>query len=175
MVAYLEAPPRIQETTVELGRVPRVAVTMRAVSPAPSSPPPLVAKITAIPPRTLPREESSPPMPGAANTLRLRLTPYAREHAQADGETDDTPGAMLDYLKLLGSVDRVPYVTASMSEILMATLDHREGFVLSLIDGRSNIDALLDASPMPTHKTLRILHGLRARSLIAVKDAPIPR
>jgi hypothetical protein len=171
LVGYLESPPRIQETTVDVGLVQRVAITMRAVSPAPAGLiVPDLAKPTAAPPPRVPREESPSRIP-PTNTLRLRLTPYAREHAQADGDTDDTPGAMLDYLKMLGSVDRIPYVTAAMNEILLAKLDHREGFVLSLVDGRTNIDAMLDASPMPTHKTLRILHGLRARSLIAVKDA----
>jgi hypothetical protein len=81
---------------------------------------------------------------------------------------------MLDYLKILGSVDRIPHVRAAMSEILLAKLDHREGFVLSLIDGRSSIDSVLDASPMPTHKTLRILEGLRERNLIEVKDPISP-
>jgi hypothetical protein len=173
LVGYLESPPRIEETTtIDVGHVQRVAITMRAV---PSKAParltvPDLAKPTAAPPPRLPRRDDPSPV-APTTTLRLRLTPYAREHAQADGDTDDTPGAMLDYLRMLGSVDRVPYVTASMNQILMAKLDHREGFVLSLVDGRTNIDALLDASPMPTHKTLRILHGLRASSLIAVKDA----
>jgi hypothetical protein len=105
------------------------------------------------------------------STLRVRLTPYAREHACADGDTDDTPGAMLEYLRLLGPLDRVPCVAATMESILVAKLDHREGFVLSLVDGRSDIESLIDACPMPTHKTLRILLVLRARGLIAVRNA----
>jgi hypothetical protein len=104
-------------------------------------------------------------------TLRVRLTPFAREHAVADGDTDDTPGALLEYLKVFGSLDRLPVVTATMTQILLTQLDHREGFVLSLIDGRSDIDALLDACPMPTHKVLRILQGLRARGLISLRPA----
>jgi hypothetical protein len=103
------------------------------------------------------------------NTLRVRLTPYAREHAIADGDTDDTPAAMLQYVKLLGSFERVPYVNASMREVMMAKLDHREGFVLSLVDGASDIDTILDACPMPTHKTLRILHGLCERGILGVR------
>jgi hypothetical protein len=181
LVGYLECPPRIQDTVVETGHGPRVAIQMRAVAPIlelrPEPPPPAIQvevrdeRLTAVPPRGNYHDENpEPAFVSKAGTLRLRLTPYAREHAQADGDTDDTPGAMLDYLKVLGSVDRVPYVTASMKDILLAKLDHREGFVLSLVDGRSDIDALIDASPMPTHKTLRILLSLRAQSLIGVKE-----
>lgn len=103
------------------------------------------------------------------DTLRVRLTPYAREHAVADGDTDDTPAAMLEYLKLLGSFERVPYVVASMRDVMMEKLDHREGFVLSLIDGTSDIDGILDACPMSTHKTLRILHGLCERGILGLR------
>jgi hypothetical protein len=104
-----------------------------------------------------------------AGTLRLRLTPYAREHAKDDGDTEDTPGAMLEYLRRLGPLEQVPHVVAAIQTILVARLDHREGFILSLVDGRMDIDALLDASPMPTHRTLRILQSLRARGLVALR------
>ena len=170
LVAYIESPPRIQHA--DLGRKPRVA--MRAVTLSPQDERP-----TSAPPRGEYNEKNPVPAPALVpmldaiakvGTLRLHLTPYAREHAHPDGDTDDTPAEMLEYLKALGSVEHIPFVTASMKEILMATLDHREGFVLSLVDGRSDIDALLDASPMPTHKTLRILQGLRARNLIALRE-----
>ena len=71
----------------------------------------------------------------------------------------------------LGSLDRVPVVTATMSKILLAELDHREGFLLSLVDGRSSIEALLDAAPMPAEEALAILEGLRASGLITIRDA----
>jgi hypothetical protein len=95
----------------------------------------------------------------------------ASEHAFADEPKGDGPGSALEYLKVLGSVERVLYVSGTMARILSAGLDPREGFILSLIDGELNIDGLLDVSPMPTHETLRILQRLRARGLIALRDA----
>jgi hypothetical protein len=142
LVAYQESPPRIQHVAIDVGA--------KLVSPE-------LAGLTS-------------PANLKAPTRRLRLSHYAREHAAADGDTDDTPAAMLDHLKVLGSVERVHYEIATKETILLAKLDHREGFVLSLIDGQSDIDTLLDASPMPTHQTLRILQGLRTRSLVAVRD-----
>jgi hypothetical protein len=148
LVAYKESPPRIQHMAVDVGA--------RLVFPELAS-------------------LASPEANLKAPTRRLRLTYYAREHALRDGDTEDTPAALLEYLRVLGSVERVPYVTATRETILLAKLDHHEGFVLSLVDGQSDIDTLLDASPMPTHKTLRILQGLRVRRLIAVRDPALPR
>jgi hypothetical protein len=56
-----------------------------------------------------------------------------------------------------------------MQEVMLAKLDHREGFVLSLVDGASDIDTILDACPMPTHKTLRILHELHQRGILGLR------
>jgi hypothetical protein len=56
-----------------------------------------------------------------------------------------------------------------MHNVMMEKLDHREGFVLSLIDGTSSIDTILDACPLSTHKTLRILHGLCERGILGLR------
>jgi hypothetical protein len=175
LASYVAYPPHIQQIAIDAGHVPRIAIHMQSVGGGQVSDRP-----TLIPARGVYHEERTAAIEatvpaGAASrpqTLRLRLTPFAREHASADGDTDDTPGALLEYLKVFGSLDRIPVVTATMRDILMTDLDHREGFMLSLIDGKSDIDTLLDASPMPTHKVLRILQGLRARGLVSLRDAP---
>lgn len=184
LAGYLDAPPRIDGSPDDIQPGMESLAQIAAAIEAPralETPPPSV-ETAPFEARTterillLPAALESEPDEGEVqgqeprgNTLRVRLTPYAREHAIADGDTDDTPAAMLQYARLLGSFARVPYVTASMHEVMMAKLDHREGFVLSLIDGASDIDTILDACPMSTHKTLRILQGLCERGILGLR------
>jgi hypothetical protein len=126
------------------------------------------------------RESQRPtiPVPAAASLVAYRESPpRIQDNAVAVGARSIEEGLMAPLLMApllmappFGSVDRVPYVIATMDVILSATLDHCEGFVLSLVDGHSNVDSLLDTSPMSTHETLRILLGLEARGLIALRD-----
>lgn len=182
LARYLDAPPRID--TADLPRSEESLAEMLAmleqnpvIDDAPPSPRvaepaggPRPSRSTLLPPALNPEPVAVVTMPAlSSNTLRVRLTPYAREHAVADAGADDTPAEMLRYLKLLGSFDRLPYLIASMHDVMIAKLDHREGFVLSLVDGASNIDTILDACPMPTHKTLRILYGLYERGILGLR------
>ncbi len=173
--------PRSEESLAEMLAQLEQEPTVEVAPPENLPEPPAVeakpTRSTLLPP-ALDRHPVAIPAPPVAiveapvargHTLRVRLTPYAREHAVADAGTDDTPAEMLRYAKLLGSFDRLPHVTATMHEVMMAKLDHREGFVLSLVDGASDIDTILDACPMPTHKTLRILHGLYVRGIVGLR------
>ena len=49
------------------------------------------------------------------------------------------------------------------------TLDHRAGFVLSLIDGGSSIEDIIDVSTMPTFEVLRTLYVLLSQNVIALR------
>jgi hypothetical protein len=190
LAGYLDAPLRIDSAPVDLSAADNG--TLRdLVAMLDPAPPPDVSRffqngeggVSDARPTQRSALRPSPPDPdsqpagddpwgvprGRVRTLRVRLTPYAREHAVADGETDNTPAAMLEYLKLLGSFERTPYVAVSMHAVMLEKLDHREGFVLSLVDGLSNIDTLLDACPMSMHKTLRILHGLCERGILGLR------
>ena len=68
----------------------------------------------------------------------------------------------------LGSLQSVPRIVQPAANIRAAGLDHREAFVLVLIDGRIDIETILDASPLPMHDVLRILLDLRTKGLIAI-------
>jgi hypothetical protein len=67
------------------------------------------------------------------------------------------------------SLDDVPFVACLPTDMLDARLDHREGFVLSLVDGKSNVQTLVDSCPMPEEETRRILGALRAAGLVALR------
>jgi len=74
------------------------------------------------------------------------------------------------YLARLGSLRQIIRVAVSQDQIRWLSLDHRAGFLLSLIDGTSSIDELLDVSSMPRLEALRILYGLLDQRVIELSD-----
>ena len=72
------------------------------------------------------------------------------------------------YTKRLGSLNSTPKLAVSPSELQAQGIDHRTGFVLSCIDGRSTIEELLDVSGMSSIDTLRVLCMLLQRGIIEV-------
>jgi hypothetical protein len=74
------------------------------------------------------------------------------------------------YLARLGSLAQVVRVALSGDQIRWLSLDHRAGFLLSLVDGESSIETLLDISGMPRLEALRILFGLLDQRVIALSE-----
>jgi hypothetical protein len=72
------------------------------------------------------------------------------------------------YLSRLGGVKRVPRIVMARDQQRWLSLDHRAGFVLSLVDGTSSIDEVLDISGMPELDALRILVELLQQNVIKV-------
>jgi hypothetical protein len=69
----------------------------------------------------------------------------------------------------LGSLDRVPILLVAPSKVRWMTLDHRAGFVMSLIDGASSIELILDVSGMPRLDALRMLQELVDQGVVEVR------
>jgi hypothetical protein len=61
---------------------------------------------------------------------------------------------------------RVPVVVAGAADLRDARLDRRAGFLLSLVDGSTSIEQLLDASGMTSDDALATLEHLRLRGII---------
>jgi hypothetical protein len=72
------------------------------------------------------------------------------------------------YLARLGSPTQAVRVVVPSDQIRWLSLDHRAGFLLSLVDGVSTIEELLDISGMPRLDALRILYGLLDQRVIAL-------
>jgi len=70
------------------------------------------------------------------------------------------------YAARLGPLDRVPLVIVPRAQMRWLSIDHRAGFVLSLIDGASSIEMILDVSGMPRLDALRILHELVQQKIV---------
>jgi len=68
----------------------------------------------------------------------------------------------------IGSFSRVPVLAISLSELRRRDLDHRAGFLLSLVDGVSSVEALLDVSAMPRVDALRMLARLVEDGILRV-------
>jgi hypothetical protein len=80
---------------------------------------------------------------------------------------DDEPpsGVMERFERLTG----VPRLALSLSELMALRLDHRAGFLVSLVDGTYTIEMILDASAMKREEALAILAELAARGIIVIE------
>lgn len=73
------------------------------------------------------------------------------------------------YTARIGPLDKVPMVMVSRDQLRWLSIDHRAGFVLSLIDGVSSLEMILDVSGMPELDALRILSELVQQRIISVR------
>jgi hypothetical protein len=72
------------------------------------------------------------------------------------------------YISRLGGLEQRPSVVMSPEQLRWLSLDHRSGFVLSLVDGHSKVDEVLDVSGMPDLDALRILFDLLQQNVIRI-------
>ena len=80
---------------------------------------------------------------------------------------DDEPpsGVMERHERLAG----VPRLALSLTELMGLRLDHRAGFLVSLVDGTYTVEMILDASAMKREEALAILGELEARGIIVIQ------
>jgi hypothetical protein len=78
--------------------------------------------------------------------------------------------ATRDQFLALGSLEHIPVRTCSAKELLAASIDHRQGFVLSLVDGATPIQSIIDASPQAMHQVLSALTELLGLGLIGFRS-----
>jgi hypothetical protein len=73
------------------------------------------------------------------------------------------------YAARLGPLDRIPMVVVPRTQMRWLSMDHRAGFILSLIDGSSSVDLILDVCGMPKLDALRILQELVQQKIVAFR------
>lgn len=130
---------------------------------------------------TPPPRAISPPPPGPTSTRRTvseraaDATPEStkpaskRVSSRVAVRVDDVAGAVRLGHNALDLLRRtVPRVIRSRSEVAAAPINHREGFVLSLIDGKTSVQALIDVGGMPDEDALAILQRLRRLGIITL-------
>jgi hypothetical protein len=67
------------------------------------------------------------------------------------------------------SLEAIPWLMLSHVQVMDLELDHREGFLLSLIDGRTTVELLIEIAAMPKRDVLRILARWLAMGVIVLK------
>jgi hypothetical protein len=72
------------------------------------------------------------------------------------------------YLGRIGNLHRVP-VAAIAADLSGLDLDHRAGFLMSLMDGTTSIEALLDLCAMPKPTAMKILVELVERGIVTLR------
>jgi len=74
------------------------------------------------------------------------------------------------YTARIGPLDRVPVVDVARDQLRWLSIDHRTGFILSLVDGISSLEMILDVCGMPPLDALRMLFELVQQKIISVRD-----
>jgi hypothetical protein len=93
---------------------------------------------------------------------RIAVAPVSRiEPVRGSGESED------EMLARFGSRASVLVLRVAFDEVKTLALDHREGFLLSLIDGASSVEQLLDVCGMPPLEATRILCRLAAEGVVS--------
>lgn len=90
--------------------------------------------------------------------------PEAREYAESCRKV-----LQQMYTARIGPLDQVPVVEVARDQLRWLSIDHRAGFVLSLVDGVSSLEMILDVSGMPTLDALRILYELVQQRIISFR------
>jgi hypothetical protein len=143
------------------------AAVLRAVS----TPPPEITERTIDDPISEMRERFSlGDYTGALEIADLILTEDSSNLEAA--ECGESCRSVLEnmYAARLGPVDLVPMVIVPRTQMQWLSIDHRAGFVLSLIDGSSTLEMVVDMSGMPKLDALRILYELVQQRIVAFKS-----
>jgi hypothetical protein len=149
---------------------------------ATSPPPPLDAPEGAATTKKPSARREEPPSVKLMND-RVALGDYTgaldvAERLLAADPNDEAASACADncrsvlkqmYAARIGPLDRVPHVAIPRDQLRWLSIDHRAGFVLSLVDGVSSLEMILDVSGMPELDALRILADLAQQHIITLR------
>jgi hypothetical protein len=165
---------------------PRPAATSPPTKP---TAPPVVAAATSAAPS--PKElkgvyaaiEADPGRPSSGRppvkAVSKPLVPTARPMSTSGSYSSVSPrpsrpavgggasaGSMEGLMARLGPLSRVPRIAVASKTMGGLALDHKAGFVLSLVDGSSSLETILDASGLPQLEVLRVIEDLVARGVL---------
>jgi hypothetical protein len=145
---------------------------------------PAVAAPTAAPPNVREAPPAAIADPVVEMQERFALGDYSGALVMAESMLDENPThveareyaescrSVLQqmYTARIGPLDRVPVVEVARDQLRWLSIDHRTGFILSLVDGISSLEMILDVSGMPPLDALRMLFELVQQRIISVRD-----
>ena len=91
--------------------------------------------------------------------------PEAREYAESCRSV-----LQQMYTARIGPLHRVPVVDVARDQLRWLSIDHRAGFILSLVDGVSSLEMILDVCGMPPLDALRTLYELVQQHVVSIQD-----
>ena len=111
--------------------------------------------------------------PERALFLLSSLLEVAPFHAEANTLASECRVALeRECLSAIGSVSTVLVVILSADELMGFGLDNVSGFLLSLLDGATDVESVLDLCGLPRLLALRHLRGLVARGVVGASKNP---
>jgi hypothetical protein len=91
------------------------------------------------------------------------------EHPEAQRYVKNCRDVLMQmYAARLGPLDHLVTMSIPTDQIRWLSLDHRAGFLLSLVDGTCSVEEVLDISGMPRLDALRILYSLLEERVISL-------
>jgi len=167
-VSTVSRPPRAQPTPVVNRDIPPEAQR----SPLPPRVDAIQPRTSQMPPST--RREMVDRFELGDFTGALSLAETLLEIDRSDAEAREIAETSRTKLRAiytgrLGSLDQVPVMMIPHAELRWLALDHRAGFVLSLVDGTSSIEEIIDVSTMAQLEVLRTLYNLLSQNVISLR------
>lgn len=99
-----------------------------------------------------------------------RITP-AVDLSRAARDSERELVAPDSSVRMVLPVRAVPWLVLTYDEVRRLPLDSRDGFVLSLVDGRCTIEMILDIAGMSEDAVMDVLHKLVQLGAIELRDA----
>ena len=151
---------------------PRVAaVSAPIASPAPSPAPPAPADVSVSDPVIEMQERFALGDYSGALVMAESMLEENPTHVEAREYAESCRSVLQQmYTARIGPLDRVPVVDIARDQLRWLSIDHRTGFILSLVDGISSLEMILDVSGMPPRDALRMLFELVQQRIISVRD-----
>ena len=109
-----------------------------------------------------------PPFSGDVPIERAEKVSTRRPRTSRPPIRVDEVGDVAVAIATKASHTSAPRLLKSRRELSDVPIDHRDGFVLSLIDGKMNIQAIIDISGMPGSEIVAILERLRRLGIISL-------
>jgi hypothetical protein len=98
-------------------------------------------------------------------TIPQDMSALARSADKAT-ETEPPPSGVVSGVV---SLDAVPWLDVPYDALLAMPLDSRQGFLLSLVDGRCTVEMITDMSGMPRVEVFTMLQELVAMGVLTLR------
>ena len=108
--------------------------------------------------------------------LLARLLELAPLHPEGSRLASDCRQALeKECLAAIGSESAILVTAVSPEELKRFTLDNVSGFLLSAMDGATDVETILDISGLPRLLALRHMRGLLERGIVVVESGRRPQ